>query len=92
MCWLYFLGLFHLTLSCFFYQLGAAKATLTHFTVMPSDIGSLFAAGPPVVTPATHETVTKAQLGGPLIQYVFSRSPLSSHLMRFSQLHKRIRR
>jgi acetyl-CoA carboxylase carboxyltransferase component len=48
-------------------QLGAAKATLTHFTVMPSDIGSLFAAGPPVVTPATHETVTKAQLGGPLI-------------------------
>lgn len=34
---------------------------------MPRTIGSLFAAGPPVVTPATHETVTKAQLGGPLV-------------------------
>ncbi|KAI9003511.1 propionyl-CoA carboxylase [Hyaloraphidium curvatum] len=47
--------------------LGAAKATLAHFTVMPRDIGSLFAAGPPVVVPATHETVTKAQLGGAAI-------------------------
>jgi acetyl-CoA carboxylase carboxyltransferase component len=68
--------------------LAAAKATLTHFSVMcESDIGSLFAAGPPVVIegwlvglagsfpkashlrpfPATHENVTKTQLGGPLI-------------------------
>lgn len=46
------------------------QATLTHFTVMPADIGSLFAAGPPVVVPATHENVSKAQLGGPLIHGV----------------------
>lgn len=47
--------------------LASAKATLTHFAVMCDNIGSLFAAGPPVVTYATHENVTKNQLGGPAI-------------------------
>ncbi|CAM0138552.1 hypothetical protein VKS41_007172 [Umbelopsis sp. WA50703] len=47
--------------------LGAARATLTHFSVMSSKVGSLFAAGPPVVANATFETVTKQELGGALL-------------------------
>ncbi|ORX45653.1 propionyl-CoA carboxylase [Hesseltinella vesiculosa] len=47
--------------------LGAARATLTHFSVIPQKIGSLFAAGPPVVANATFETVTKESLGGALV-------------------------
>lgn len=47
--------------------LGAARATLTHFSVMASKVGSLFAAGPPVVANATFETVTKQELGGALL-------------------------
>ncbi|KAI8086149.1 carboxyl transferase [Halteromyces radiatus] len=47
--------------------LGAARATLTHFSVIPQNIGSLFAAGPPIVANATFETVTKESLGGALI-------------------------
>ncbi|KAI8064403.1 carboxyl transferase [Gongronella butleri] len=47
--------------------LGAARATLTHFSVTPQKIGSLFAAGPPVVANATFETVTKESLGGALV-------------------------
>ncbi|KAF7726411.1 hypothetical protein EC973_008745 [Apophysomyces ossiformis] len=47
--------------------LGAARATLTHFSVISLDVGSLFAAGPPIVANATYETVTKETLGGPLI-------------------------
>jgi len=46
---------------------GAARATLTHYPVVAGNVGSLFAAGPPVVIHATHETLTKAQLGGPSI-------------------------
>ncbi|KAI9031975.1 propionyl-CoA carboxylase [Hyaloraphidium curvatum] len=46
--------------------LGAAKAATAHFVVMPQN-GQLFAAGPPVVLPATHENLSKAQLGGPNI-------------------------
>lgn len=47
--------------------LGAARLTLTHFSVVANDIGSLFAAGPPIVANATFETVSKEELGGPLI-------------------------
>lgn len=47
--------------------LGAARATLTHFSVVSADIGSLFAAGPPIVANATFETVSKETLGGALI-------------------------
>ncbi|KAI8369646.1 carboxyl transferase [Radiomyces spectabilis] len=47
--------------------LGAARATLTHFSVIPEDIGSLFAAGPPIVANATFENVSKQELGGPLV-------------------------
>ncbi|KAI9012339.1 propionyl-CoA carboxylase [Hyaloraphidium curvatum] len=44
--------------------LGAAKATTAHFVVAPKTTGQIFAAGPPVVRPATHEDLTKNQLGG----------------------------
>ncbi|RCH83027.1 hypothetical protein CU098_005455, partial [Rhizopus stolonifer] len=47
--------------------LGAARATLTHFSVVSQDIGSLFSAGPPIVANATFEKVTKESLGGALI-------------------------
>ncbi|KAI9498296.1 carboxyl transferase [Zychaea mexicana] len=47
--------------------LGAARATLTHFSVVAENVGSLFAAGPPVVANATYETVTKTSLGGALL-------------------------
>lgn len=44
--------------------LGAARAMLAHFRVMVKTISSLFVAGPPVVAYATHEKVTKEELGG----------------------------
>ncbi len=44
--------------------LGAARAVLTHFTVLVRDIGQVFVAGPPVVAYATHEEVGKEELGG----------------------------
>ncbi|KAI8987193.1 carboxyl transferase [Pilobolus umbonatus] len=47
--------------------LGAARATLTHFSVISNDIGSLFSAGPPIVANATYETVSKEELGGALL-------------------------
>ncbi|EIE81855.1 hypothetical protein RO3G_06560 [Rhizopus delemar RA 99-880] len=47
--------------------LGAARATLTHFSVVSKDIGSLFAAGPPIVANATFENVSKEDLGGALV-------------------------
>ncbi|OZJ05902.1 hypothetical protein BZG36_01170 [Bifiguratus adelaidae] len=46
--------------------LGAAKATISHFSVVAGDIGQLFAAGPPVVEYSTFEKLTKDELGGAL--------------------------
>lgn len=50
--------------------LASARATTVHFTVGTTipGVSQLFAAGPPVVLHATHETVTKDQLGGALMQ------------------------
>lgn len=46
--------------------LGAARVTACHFSVMASDVGSLFNAGPHVVAKATFEEgLTVAELGGP---------------------------
>ncbi|CAO3618551.1 unnamed protein product [Cunninghamella echinulata] len=47
--------------------LGSLRCTLSHFSVIPQDIGSLFSAGPPVVIQSTFEQVTKETLGGALI-------------------------
>ena len=44
--------------------LGAARAVFSHFSVMPRKLAQLFVAGPPVVTPATGQEVTKEELGG----------------------------
>ncbi len=44
--------------------LGAARAVLTHYTVMVRGIGQIFVAGPPVVAYATGEQVSKEDLGG----------------------------
>lgn len=44
--------------------LGAARAVMSHFTVLVEDLGQVFVAGPPLVEYASHETVTKNQLGG----------------------------
>lgn len=44
--------------------LGAARAVLTHYTVMVREIGQVFVAGPPVVAYATGEQVSKEELGG----------------------------
>jgi len=43
---------------------GAARAVLTHFSVMVRGVSQLFAAGPPVVQYATHENLSKEELGG----------------------------
>lgn len=40
---------------------------MAHFSVVAQNVGSLFAAGPPVVANATFETVTKESLGGALL-------------------------
>ncbi|KAI3399579.1 hypothetical protein diail_6218 [Diaporthe ilicicola] len=46
--------------------LGAARVTACHFSVMASDVGSLFNAGPHVVAKATFEEgLTVTELGGP---------------------------
>lgn len=42
----------------------AARAVLSHFSVMTNDTGSLFAGGPPLVKRALGEDLTKEQLGG----------------------------
>ncbi|TPX30097.1 acetyl-CoA carboxylase [Synchytrium microbalum] len=44
--------------------MGAARATLTHFTVVCRGLGQLFAAGPPVVYSAWHVRLSKEELGG----------------------------
>lgn len=44
--------------------LGAMRVITSHFSVMVKDISQVFAAGPQVVAPGTHETVTKEYLGG----------------------------
>eukprot|EP00127_Corallochytrium_limacisporum_P001932 Clim_evm87s88 gene=Clim_evmTU87s88 len=44
--------------------LGAARAMMTHFSVMVRGLSQLFVAGPPVVEYATHQSLTKEQLGG----------------------------
>lgn len=44
--------------------LAAAKAAISHFSVMVKDLSQLFAAGPPVVKQATFEDLTKQELGG----------------------------
>lgn len=48
--------------------LGAMRVTACHFSVMASDVGSLFNAGPHVVAKATFEEgLTASELGGPEI-------------------------
>ncbi|KIJ47346.1 hypothetical protein M422DRAFT_226466 [Sphaerobolus stellatus SS14] len=44
--------------------LAAAKAALSHFSVMVHGLSQLFAAGPPVVVQATFENLSKEALGG----------------------------
>lgn len=46
--------------------LGAARVTACHYSVMASDVGALFNAGPYVVSKATFEEgLTASELGGP---------------------------
>ncbi len=44
--------------------LGAARAVMSHFSVMVREISQVFVAGPPLVAYASHEEVTKEELGG----------------------------
>ncbi|KDR68331.1 hypothetical protein GALMADRAFT_256952 [Galerina marginata CBS 339.88] len=44
--------------------LAAAKAAISHFSVMVKNLSQLFAAGPPVVKQATFEDLSKEALGG----------------------------
>ncbi len=44
--------------------LGAARAMMSHFSVMVEGLAQVFVAGPPLVEYASHEQVTKEQLGG----------------------------
>ncbi len=44
--------------------LGAVRVVGAHFSVMVKGISQVFAAGPPVVEPATGEKITKEDLGG----------------------------
>ncbi len=44
--------------------LGAVRVLDSHFSVMVKGTSQVFAAGPPVVTPATGETLSKEELGG----------------------------
>jgi len=44
--------------------LGAVRVLGPHFSVMVKDTSQVFAAGPPVVTPATGEKLSKEELGG----------------------------
>lgn len=45
----------------------ALETRLAHFSVMPREIGQVFAGGPPVVKAALHQDVTKEDLGGWLV-------------------------
>ncbi len=47
--------------------LGAFRVIASHFSVMAKETSQLFAAGPPVVEPATGEKLTKEELGGFMI-------------------------
>lgn len=44
--------------------LGAVRVVGSHFSVMVKGISQVFAAGPPLVTPATGEKLNKEELGG----------------------------
>jgi acetyl-CoA carboxylase carboxyltransferase component len=44
--------------------LGAVRVVGAHFSVMVKGTSQIFAAGPPLVTPATGETFSKEELGG----------------------------
>jgi acetyl-CoA carboxylase carboxyltransferase component len=44
--------------------LGAVRVVGSHFSVMVKGLSQVFAAGPPLVTPATGEKITKEELGG----------------------------
>ena len=44
--------------------LGAFKVVASHFSVMVKETSHVFAAGPPLVEPATGERVSKEELGG----------------------------
>lgn len=44
--------------------LGAFRVVASHFSVMVKGTSQVFAAGPPLVAPATGEEVTKEELGG----------------------------
>lgn len=44
--------------------LGAARAVMSHFSVLVREVGQVFVAGPPLVAYASHEEVTKEELGG----------------------------
>jgi acetyl-CoA carboxylase carboxyltransferase component len=44
--------------------LGAFRVVVSHFSIMVKGTSQVFAAGPPLVTPATAEEVTKEELGG----------------------------
>jgi len=47
--------------------LGAFRVVCAHFSVMVKGTSQVFAAGPPVVVPATGQKVTKEELGGYLL-------------------------
>lgn len=44
--------------------LGAARLVMSHLAVLVEGVGQLFTAGPPVVSNATGENLTKEELGG----------------------------
>lgn len=48
--------------------LGAARVAASHFSVMVDGISQVFVAGPPLVAYASHEEVTKEELGGARMQ------------------------
>lgn len=48
--------------------LGAARVAGSHFSVMVDGISQVFVAGPPLVSYAAHEEVTKEELGGASMQ------------------------
>jgi acetyl-CoA carboxylase carboxyltransferase component len=48
--------------------LGAARVVMSHFSVIPREIGQLFVAGPPVVAWAMNEQLDKEELGGSRMQ------------------------
>jgi acetyl-CoA carboxylase carboxyltransferase component len=48
--------------------LGAARVAGSHFSVMVDGLSQIFVAGPPLVSYAAHEDVSKEELGGAAIQ------------------------